>query len=849
MSSHLLGGQALRSVCHTEPYRFGFFDLEQHQRREPPSKAIFMHRFRPGAALCLFAGIVLAGLIALPLQVSAQDRDATDTANDAAAATEDTLPTIDVKTAKPEDADPDTQDQKAEAQERAYEPVPKKKRKKKVAQTSSPSSASSATVFADDDDFDAEPPVGPAAGGEAIRGNLGTGTTDVDGYVAGASSSFTKTNTRIQDVPHSVSIVTKEQIEDQGHEGIGQVLQYVPGVTVQQGEGHRDQITIRGQETTADFFTDGVRDDIQYYRDLYNIEAVEVLKGPAALVFGRGGSGGVVNRVTKKAEWRDIKEATISFGMFDRKRATIDVGQGVTNDFAVRLNAMYENSESFRDFFELERYGINPTIAVRFAPQTLFRASYEYRYDDRTVDRGVPSLATIGAPLKGFQDSYFGNPDVSFSHFEGHVATATLEHNFAFGLKFRQHISYNHYDKFYQNIMAGTQVDAAGNFEIGGVAGDNDAGGYNSGTDRKSFFSQTDFSYAFNTGDLVRHTVAFGADLSWQDSRVTRFIPTFPGAPANANGANGLIVNINNPTNFQSVVFATQTRDRNTDLTTQGYYIQDQIEITKYFELIAGIRYERFDLDFFNALNGDRISRVDTEWSPRIGAVVKPSTNLSLYASWSRSFLPSSGDQFDNLGGGRDDFEPQEFENREIGFKWAVMPRLHLTGALFQLDRANQPVTVSGATVTSGETETRGGEVALTGYITDDWQINMGYAHIISEITNNGDNGNNRLGNSIESSPINQFSLWNRYQFTKMFGAGVGVVYQSEFFPTVSNTVVVPSFTRVDAALYFDVNENWSAQVNFENLFDIDYFAAAHNNFNISPGGPFNAYATIRAKF
>lgn len=794
-----------------------------------------------------FMFVICVGVWVSPSSAQQQDGAAVTDA-DNSGATGDQLPDVDVKTKEQDAANPDpvadAPEPQIDTETAADDPVPQAV----PVQSSSPAPAAADANYVAFDDADSDGPVNPPRSGEAVRGSLGTGTTDVDGYVAGASSTFTKTNTRILDVPQTVSIVTEQQFKDQGQLSLGQALQYVPGVTVQQGEGHRDQITIRGQETNADFFTDGIRDDIQYYRDLYNIEAVEVLKGPAALVFGRGGSGGIVNRVTKKAEWRDIREASINFGMYQRKRTTIDVG-GATNDaVAFRLNAMYEDSESFRDYFDLERYGINPTIAVKLAPKTLFRASYEYRSDERTVDRGVPSVDGIERPLKGFQDEFFGNPDASYSDFSGHVATATLEHEFGFGLKFRQHISYNHYDKFYQNIMPGSQVDpVTGNFEVGGVVGDNDRGGYNSGTDRESFFSQTDFSYRFNTGQQVRHTVAFGADFARQDSRNTRFIPDYA---APTNGANGLVLNIANPTDFTPVAFTTQTRDRNTDLATQGYYIQDQIEITKYFELIAGIRYDRFDIDFFNALNGDRTSRVDTEWSPRIGAVVKPTNNLSFYASWSKTFLPSAGDQFDNLGGDRADFEPQEFENSEIGFKWRVLPRLLFAGALFQLDRKNQPVDVNGSDITSGETETRGGELELTGYVTDKWQVHAGYAHTISKVKKAGNGADLRLlGNSVESTPVNKFSLWNRYQFTKMFGAGVGVIYQSEFYPTLSNTVIVPSYTRVDAALYFDINDNWSAQVNAENLFDISYFSSAHNNFNISPGAPFSVYGTIRAKF
>ena len=187
------------------------------------------------------------------------------------------------------------------------------------------------------------------------------------------------------------------------------MLQYVPGVTVQQGEGHRDQVTIRGQETTADFYTDGVRDDIEYFRDLYNIEAVEVLKGPAALVFGRGGGGGIVNRVTKKAEWRNIREAAINFGMFDRKRVTMDVGQAANDAVAVRLNVMYEQSESFRDFFDLERYGFNPTIAIELGAEDQIAGQLSVSL--LTTERSIgASRHVTGCRWKGSKTSILGIP-------------------------------------------------------------------------------------------------------------------------------------------------------------------------------------------------------------------------------------------------------------------------------------------------------------------------------------------------------------------------------------------------------------------------------------------------------
>ena len=677
-------------------------------------------------------------------------------------------------------------------------------------------------------------------GGTVSEGDtINRGTSGIDGYIAEGTSTATKTNTPLLDIPQTINVITDDFAEDTGSHSLGQALLYVPGVTVQQGEGHRDQITIRGQETNADFFTNGVRDDIQYFRDLYNVEAVEVLKGSSALMFGRGGAGGVVNRVTKQANGERIYEATATLGSFDKRYFTADVGNKVSENLAFRLNAMYENSGGFRDHYEVERIGLNPTATLKLGSKTKLSASYEYRYDDRTVDRGVPGVLATMEPLRWFQDTFFGNPDVSFTEFTGHVATLTFEHEFDNGLQLRSHLSYNDYDKFYQNIMPGSQVDAAGNFVVGANGGDTDAGGYNNDTQRESFFWQTDLSYSFKTGEFVKHNVVAGFEYSQQDQVNQRFVPTVPGGVVPFTET----LNINNPTTFTPVAFNTMTRDRHSDVTNESVFIQDQIEIGQYLELIGGVRFDRFDIDFRDARANVQRARTDEEYSPRVGVVVKPMKGLSIYGSWSRTFLPSAGDQFDNLSGAGVNFEPQEFENREIGFKWEVMPRLYLTGALYQLDRTNQPFTV-GTDLQAGETETRGGEIGLAGYVTDKWQINLGYTNQKSEIQFGGNDGN-----SVEGVPRHQFSMWNRYQLTNMFGVGVGVIHQSDHFATSGNTVTVPGYTRVDAALFADINDNWSAQLNVENLFDKEYFASAHNNNNISPGAPLSAYVTVKAKF
>lgn len=755
------------------------------------------------------------------------------------AAGEVQLPEVTIETTENPDADPAAKpDENAEAIVESDVPPPARKSKKKASQTALKKPSASAPLSP------------PATGGEEEAGNgtnpggdpgvasetngadaLG-GPSGFDGYSAKQTTTATKTETPIKDIPQSISIVTKELADDQGSKSLGQALTYVPGVNVAQGEGHRDQLTIRGQQTTADFYVNGVRDDVEYFRDLYNVEAVEVLKGPSAMIFGRGGGGGVVNRSTKSPDGRQIREAVLTGGMFDAKRATVDVGQALSSVAAFRLNAMYEDSQNFRDFFKLERFGINPTLGFDLSDRTKLLVSYEYYSDDRVVDRGIPSRN--GRPSQGPDETFFGHPRVNNSDYKGHAASATLEHRFSEDLKIRNHTSFTDADKVYQNTFANSAVSNLGEVNISG---------YRDETSRQSFINQTDLTYQLLVAPAIRHTFLVGAEFGHQETTNNRDTPHF-GTPA---GPTSLTVPFSNPTLFTPVFFNEPNRRRNTKLDTYGVYVQDQLEITRYLELIGGIRFDRFDLDFHNGLSDERFARVDNVWSPRGGVVFKPSENISLYGSVSRSFLPSAGDQFNVLNVSSSTLDPEEFENKEIGFKWEVAPRLFFTGALFQLDRVNQVVPsgpLAGQQV--GETRTEGGELAVTGNLSDLWQVSASFAHQIAEVTKGRDED---VGKEVPWVPHNTFSLWNKYQFTRAVAAGFGIIHKTSFFAALDNTVETPGYTRVDAALYWTISENWDAQLNIENLFNTDYFVSAHNNNNIMPGAPTSVYVSVGAKF
>ena len=665
----------------------------------------------------------------------------------------DTMPELVVE------QDPDAQGESETVTETASEPRPR------------PTAPPRATVQTVSDPASANDPIAGFASEDAVQeaifdlpvdgSTLQRGTFGIEGYYAGGTSTATKTATEIMNIPGSVSIITEELARDQGATLLGEALLYVPGITVQQGEGHRDQISFRGQSTTADFFLDGVRDDIETFRDLYNIQAVEVLKGPNAMIFGRGGGGGVINRVTKRADGVPIYEGTLQLGSYGRVRGTADVGQAISSNAAVRLNAFYEDGQTFRDFSYLDSYGINPTMGFRLDDRTTLHFYYEYRSLDQNVDRGGPSIS--GRPFQYPIETFFGQPFVSLTTFEGHIGMATLEHETLGGVQIRNHSFYADYDKLYQNVFAATPVNGPGT-GLGFVG----LNGYQSDQDRQNFFNQTDVGYSFSHGEHFHHTLVTGVEVGVQDNFEFRNLPTFDSPDS---GIFAFSVPPADPTSGRATFFNRPQRRNDTSLTTFSAFIQDQFEITRYFELIAGIRFDRFDVDFSDSLRDFTTARVDEEWSPRVGGVIKPWENFHVYLSYAQSFLPANGDNFGALPVTREDIGPEEFTNYEAGFKWELRPNLLMQGAIYRLDRDNQPVIIGPDTFARGLTRSTGQEIEISGYLTDKWQVFGGYSHIDTEIISAGDNVA-LVGNSVPSVPTDTFSMWNRYQFAEKWGCG-----------------------------------------------------------------------------
>ncbi|HUE79699.1 MAG TPA: TonB-dependent siderophore receptor [Sphingomicrobium sp.] len=646
-------------------------------------------------------------------------------------------------------------------------------------------------------------------------------------YGVRSTRTATRTLTDIKDIPQALTVISESQIEDQALRSIADVLTFVPGATPGTGEGNRDQFTLRGNNTTADFFVDGIRDDVQYSRDLYNVDRVEVLRGANAMIFGRGGGGGVVNRVTKRSGLAHYREFLASGDGEGGVRLSGDLDQPLGTGAGIRVNGVYENGASFRRHVDLERYALNPTVALLAGPATRIDLSYEYLHDRRTTDRGIP--ANGDAPLDGFDRSFFGDPDLSFAKADVHLATLGIEHQFGDGLTLRNRTLYGDYDKFYQNVFPSILDEAAGEVVLGA---------YNSRNDRRNLFNQTDLVWEGRLAGIDQ-TLLVGVELGRQKSRNLRLSGSIAG---------GNRVPLSDPTVDATVTFAPSASDADnrTRATIAAAYIQDQIRLSPMFEIVAGLRLDRFKLKVDDLRPaGSDFSRTDTLVSPRLGLIVKPRPNLSLYAGYSRSYLPQSGEQFSGLTSTTDALKPERFDNYEIGAKWEPIEGLLATAALYQLDRTNtQARDQDDLVVLTGAQRSRGLELGLERSISDRWQVSAGYAWQKARITKTTTAAPE--GREVPLVPRHSFSLWNRYDVSEALGLGLGIIGRTKSYASISNDVKLPGYARVDAAAFYELSRGVEAQVNVENVFGADYFPTAHNDNNIAPGAPRTVKATLR---
>jgi len=640
------------------------------------------------------------------------------------------------------------------------------------------------------------------------------------------SAAATKTVTPLRDIPQTVNVIPIELLRDQRAQSVADAVRNVPGVTVAQGEGNRDQLVIRGISTASDFFVNGVRDDQERFRDLYNVESMDVVQGPAAVLFGRGGAGGVVNLVTIRPTRGAPSEAALELGALGHKRGTVRFTLPVGASGAFRMASMGEDSGGFRDGFYLHRYGFNPMFGVTLGSRASLTVGAEHLDDRRLADRGIPSQN--GRPVDVPVSQLFGSRDQNEAHSGVDSVRASLDYRLGPNLVLRNNFSSGAYDKSYQNVYPGSAVNGAGTLSLSA---------YNHDINRVNTFNQTDLVYSHR---LLRadHVVLAGVEAGhqYQDERrhQAAAIPNVP------------VTDSERDANFAA---APVTVDRHADATVLAAYVQDQIAFTSRWKAVAGARIDRFSARVDDHLPGaSDLSRTDVNVSPRAGVIYQPTKPVSLYACYSYTFLPSA--QTLGLARNTAEVEPENAKNYEAGAKFDLAGgRVLLTAAIFRLDRNNVKNTDPNdptRLVLTGQQRTNGLVVSGAGNLTTHWKITGGYAASSARVTR--DTSSAPAGRQVGLVPTHQAALWSTYDITSKWSAGGGVVAQSRVFTSFTNQVTLPSFARADAAVYYRA-VRYRLAVNVDNLFDTGYYPTANGDNNISPGAPRQVQLTVRASF
>lgn len=669
-----------------------------------------------------------------------------------------------------------------------------------------------------------------------------TGAYEQQSYKATESKSALKIDAPLRDIPQTVNVVPESVIKDQGAQSMEDVLKNVPGVGLSNGDGQRDQVTIRGFNAIGDMYIDGVRDDALYFRDLSNIERVEVIKGPAAVLYGRGSSGGLINRVSKKPGFDPKHEVGMTLDTEGKRRTQFDTGWAdPQGNQAYRLTGAFEDSDTFRDDGYIDRKAIAPSAYFRLSDDLELNLGATYLYDKRLIDFGIPALGN--RPVDVDRDKRFGSGDADQDYARSEVFsfTASLDYRINDDFTLTNTSRYYHYDLDRNNTLADsspTRFVTAPNGELlvklnrGNVA-----------RDEYGVFNQTELKQQAQLAGM-RHNLLYGVEVGYQDKYQRVFnqnnvaqVPVYRDAlvPVPEHAANLS----SKGTNYQQ---------------TAGFYVQDLIELNDQWKALLGVRYDIFGQEYDDIRAADvDLDRTDKTWSPRVGLVYQPDQIQSYYVSVSRSYQPS-GEMF-AVNAGNADLEPEKTTNYELGAKWDLLDsKLSVTAAIFRLERTNMrtpdPVT-PGLTILAGEQRTDGFEATISGQLSDKWQIYAGYAFLDAEIvkSNAKTNGVSNEGQTPTLTPRNSANVWLVRTLTPQWRVAAGANYVDERYTALDNQVVMPGYTTFDAALLYS-EQHWDMALRLKNAFDRDYYASAHGSVDlITPGAPRTLEASVAYRF
>uniref|UniRef100_B8HXA6 TonB-dependent siderophore receptor n=1 Tax=Cyanothece sp. (strain PCC 7425 / ATCC 29141) TaxID=395961 RepID=B8HXA6_CYAP4 len=656
-----------------------------------------------------------------------------------------------------------------------------------------------------------------------------------DGYNPTNSSTATGTDTPIRDIPFSIQVVPEQVIEDRQATELGEALETVGGVSPSGGRGTSvfgPGFLIRGFDVSDSIF----RDRIPYFSlsplSTTDIERVEVLKGPASILFGQGEPGGIINLVSKVPLDNPFYSASFSAGNYNDYQGNLDFSGPLNSSKTLRyrLNFSYQDYGSFRDFVDGEQLLVSPVLAWDITPNTSLNFYGQFTRNRETLDEGIVAIGD--RPAKIPRDRFLGE---SFAEFEQNQFNLgyRFNHRFSDDLTIRHVLQYTQY----QPRRYGPLFDSL-NEETGELSRFE----YFAGGTYKRLFTNAEVVGKFKTG-FVKHQVLFGTEYrNYSENPRFQFSQAYPS------------INIFDPIYTGKPFKIRPEFFRDDTINTYALYLQDQIDLLPNLKLLAGFRYEYVDQfrttrDLGSPRNEFELR--DSAITPRFGIVYQPIEPISLYASYTTSFNPAFGASRNADGSV---FEPETGRQYEVGVKADLTERLSLTVAAFDIRKQNVETPDPENPIFSlqtGEVTSRGFEFNLGGEILPGWNLIAAYTYLDAFVS---EDNTNIVGNRLANVPENQFSLWSTYQIQrgklKGLGFGLGFFYVDNREGDLENTFILPSYFRTDAALYYRRN-NWRAQLNIENLFDIQYFSSATfgSRLGINPGAPFSIKGTISVDF
>jgi catecholate siderophore receptor len=625
----------------------------------------------------------------------------------------------------------------------------------------------------------------------------------------------------LKDTPQSITVVPQQIMREEAVFNLRDVLRNVTGISLAAGEGggaQGDNLTLRGFNARNDLFIDGVRDIGQYARDAFNLEAVEVLKGPSSVMFGRGSTGGVINQVSKAPHLTPSYIGSATVGTGPLLRGTLDINQPVGDTAAFRFNALgFKDEVEGRDFAEVNRIGAAPSFTIGLGTPTRLTAGYYYLQDDNTPDYGLPYV--FGKPPEVGRDTFYGLIERDYEKDHVHIGTLKLEHAFSEDIRLRNISRLAFYKR--EGIVSPPRIvgTPAPGTPLANVVVSRTGAGREQ--EDLTFINQTDAILKFSTFGL-KHTLVTGVELGWESSVVQRY--TFQNVP------NTSLVNpdprpdlgrMNRVTNFRG----------DTDAFSFALYAVDELALLDWLKVLGGVRYDHFDADFKSGFTAQRFSRIDTAVSPRAALVVQPTRAQTYYFSYGTSFNPSA--EALSLAANNADTAPEKNRTFEVGAKLDFFGgALGLQTALFNIVKTNARTTDPGLgiQVLEGKQRVNGFEIGVVGRPLPQWNIFAGYTYLDSRVVDALEvaSGIPVEGKRIQNVPENTFSLWTTYDITDQWQVGGGVFYVDQRFANNINTNVAPAYVRADITAAYRPIKALELRMNVQNIADEVYFDQVH---------------------